>query len=356
MCVTVPEPVANDVMLMLAPCGSAPNQKWNYSTTMFASSAPNVSGAFMLPVHADSPEGWGWTFGSNAWGPSNPIKGTALALFDIGSRFTGECKGHHNCNFKTVAAPGESGQVHTYFPGQCLGTVSLPAPDPQPKPAPPPPSSNCTGVCFSPTLGSHMVLQQSPAVAAVYGYVGAGNGGDNVVIQVTVAPAATKGGGAAPPYTVVATITPATSWSGSGKGWKALLKPHAAGSDAYTITAACTSGCKGDGGGGAAAAAENTVAIQDVTFGQVWYCAGQSNMALPLLHTFSRNLSVAAINSGKYDNIRIKGSKGNMNSDQAWTRLKDAVANNTFFSFSSTCYYFGAGRKSPLATKNMLKG
>ena len=61
-------------------------------------------------------------------------------------------------------------------------------------------------------------------------------------------------------YTVDAAVT--------GHGyWKALLKPTAAGGS-YTVSAACTSGCEH---GGAAV-------LKDVTFGEVWYCAGQSNM------------------------------------------------------------------------------
>ena len=53
----------------------------------------------------------------------------------------------------------------------------------------------------------------------------------------------------------------------------------------------------------------------------------QSNMALPVQHTFSRNISREAILAGKYDNIRIHGIAGNMNPDLDWTTLKDAVAN-----------------------------
>lgn len=37
------------------------------------------------------------------------------------------------------------------------------------------------------------------------------------------------------------------------------------------------------------------------------YCGGQSNMALPLMHTMSRNISRDLILGGKYDNIRIHG-------------------------------------------------
>lgn len=50
-------------------------------------------------------------------------------------------------------------------------------------------------------------------------------------------------------------------------------------------------------------------------------------MALPILHTFHRNISMDGILQGKYDNIRIHGIKGNMNPNLDWTTLKNAVAN-----------------------------
>lgn len=61
----------------------------------------------------------------------------------------------------------------------------------------------------------------------------------------------------------------------------------------YTITALCT-GCVN----------VTRVTITNVTFGDMWYCSGQSNMWLPVLNTFSRNETVAAIAAGKYTNIR----------------------------------------------------
>lgn len=346
MCATVPQPVANNGLVIMVPCGTAANQLWNYSKDMFAASAPNASGAFMLPTHPDTPQGWGWTFSSGKTGPNSPF-GEPLSLFDIGSRFTGECKGHHNCNFNPVNGQG---QLTTFYKGQCVGTITKPPPPPPP-PTPPPPTFNCTGLCFSPTHGDHMVLQHSPAAAAVYGLVGTSNtDAVGIAIQVTVTPAPSSStsllsvSAQAAPYTVTAAITAATPWSGGGKGWKALLKPTESGGN-YTITAVCTAGCSRGSSSGKRAS------ISDVTFGAVWYCAGQSNMALPLLHTFSRNLSMNAINAGKYSNVRIHGKKGNMNVDQNWTSVKGAVESGTFLSFSSTCYYFGESLSDALGAE-----
>ena len=91
-------------------------------------------------------------------------------------------------------------------------------------------------------------------------------------------------------------------------------------------------------------------------------------MALPVLHTFSRNKSRDALQSGKGPDIRIHGLKGNMNKDQVWSTAKAACEGKPpryrrhlgcillkvpaislptgesctdLFAFSSTCWYFG---------------
>ena len=83
-----------------------------------------------------------------------------------------------------------------------------------------------------------------------------------------------------------------------------------------------------------------TARIRHVRFGDVWFCAGQSNMALPLRYTFNRNTSLAKVQRGEYDNIRIYGRKSHMTEDQPWQLVKDAAKQNNFLSYSSTCYYF----------------
>lgn len=80
-------------------------------------------------------------------------------------------------------------------------------------------------------------------------------------------------------------------------------------------------------------------------------------MALSLVHTYSRNESRAAILAGKYSNIRIQALAGNMNPEQRWTTLRQALAaapaeyepamgignagTNAFEQYSATCYYYG---------------
>ena len=150
-----------------------------------------------------------------------------------------------------------------------------------------------------------MVLQQSPAKACVFGVLPPG--ATKATITISSSSSSSSDGDAAfTPYDVAASVE-----DGSG-AWKACLKPQAGGHSTFTVTATCT-GCP-------------TVAtLHDVVFGDVWYCGGQSNMALPMSHTLSRNISRDAVLAGKYGNIRIHGIKGNMNPDQPWSTLKDAL-------------------------------
>ena len=123
----------------------------------------------------------------------------------------------------------------------------------------PPDPETVLPVRFNTTQGSHMVLQQAPAKSAVYGTVGPGG----VAVSVTVA-GANDEGLEVTPYTVHAAV--------AGGQWKAMLRPTPAGGS-YTITARCT-GCRN----------ATSATIDDVTFGDLWYCAGQSNVrAMPIL-------------------------------------------------------------------------
>ena len=188
-------------------------------------------------------------------------------------------------------------------------------------------SMSAAPVTFSDNIGSYMVLQQAPAVACVYGMLG--DGGTSVKIKVN---------GVRSDYTNKFVPLDLQANVTGGGTWKACLPPQSKGGD-YTVTATCI-GCL-----------NTTVAsIEHVTFGDVWYCSGQSNMALPLLHTYSRNATVAAIQAGKYSNIRIHGMEGNMNPTQPWSTLQQALEqrvgpgnssdSSALMRFSATCFYF----------------
>eukprot|EP01060_Flectonema_neradi_P024253 TRINITY_DN3290_c0_g1_i1.p1 TRINITY_DN3290_c0_g1~~TRINITY_DN3290_c0_g1_i1.p1 ORF type:complete len:628 (+),score=111.00 TRINITY_DN3290_c0_g1_i1:66-1886(+) len=173
---------------------------------------------------------------------------------------------------------------------------------------------------FSQHVASHMVLQQAPAKSSVYGTT-------NVSCSSLSATVTNVGSGSK--YTVDGKVV--------GAEWIAYLKPSPAGGN-FTITVSCDA---------------TKIEINDVTFGDVWYCGGQSNMALPLEHTISRNLSLHSLMKGKYSNIRIHQIAGNMNPDTAWMTAHNASIYNTtdprhrknpplpeLFYFSAACYYY----------------
>lgn len=100
-------------------------------------------------------------------------------------------------------------------------------------------------------FGDYMVLQQAPAKAVIYGMLNASDTSRAVSVTVSSASSESDGGPAEASYTVQATVT--------GDHWKALLHPTTKGGD-YSVTVA---------------AGTNTLHLQHVTFGDVFYCSGQ---------------------------------------------------------------------------------
>ena len=74
--------------------------------------------------------------------------------------------------------------------------------------------------------------------------------------------------------------------------WKAFLPPQVAGGS-YTLTVSCSQGFS------------NSLTLERVTFGDVWFASGQSNMALGMQYSFSRDELVAKVQAGRYSNIRF---------------------------------------------------
>lgn len=184
-------------------------------------------------------------------------------------------------------------------------------------PTPPPPS----GAFFSGVFSDSAVLQRQPAQAAVYGVAGVlfpnqtVGGADGATVTVDV-----KESTGLASYSVTATVA-------ADGSWKAMLHASPAGGD-YTLTATCSSGCTGN---------LTAHTIRNVTFGDVWFCAGcdfrscvllcafgclpaaavlklvavllnrcsQSNMQLGMENTFTRNFSKQSIEAGDYHNIRM---------------------------------------------------
>lgn len=207
-----------------------------------------------------------------------------------------------------------------FEPGFTPPIPPTPSPPP-PTPSPIPPEGQLN---FSSTLGSHMVLQQAPAKAAVYGYTGKSSGSQEVGVNVS----GTKS------YTLQATV--------NNGYWKVYL-PQSGVGGSYKITAYCKSGCSG------------SATIDDITFGDVWYCAGQSNMWLPLQYTYHRKASYTAIKNGKYDNIRMAcGDSQKLTTTAPWMRVKDAVTGKVpLDQFAATCYYFAESLTDIMRSKGI---
>jgi hypothetical protein len=143
------------------------------------------------------------------------------------------------------------GCVMQFNPSYAPGPAPPPnAPPDTPFPPAPWPNAAGSGFNFSVVFSDHAVLQQAPAMAAVFGPTG--TSGSAAVVSVTVTPSSGS------PYTVPATVV-------DGR-WKAFLNPTPddAGATTFTITATCASGCNG-----------TTVELNDIVFGDVWYCAGR---------------------------------------------------------------------------------
>ena len=100
---------------------------------------------------------------------------------------------------------------------------------------------------LSGTIGSHMVLQASPASARLWGW---GRPGDIVQLRID-----------SEEMTTTATVDSEGTWS-------MHLKPRPASPTAHNLTFSKSN--------------DPIITLTDVLFGEVWLCTGQSNMALPL--------------------------------------------------------------------------
>jgi hypothetical protein len=154
-----------------------------------------------------------------------------------------------------------------------------------------PPGGSCNTLgqpvlCIGAPISSNAVLQREPAKAAITGSVPPGWGAARMTVTVTLV----DEDGGAKGASVAADVRPDNTW-------KVLLPPRPAFGN-YSLTATCTTGCSGPN-------ATASKALVNLTFGDVYVCAGQSNMQLMLDYTFERNASIAAIRGGNYSNIRL---------------------------------------------------
>jgi sialate O-acetylesterase len=142
-------------------------------------------------------------------------------------------------------------------------------------------------ICIGAPVSDNAVLQRAPAKSAVTGSVPEGYGEGPMTVTVTLVDAEDAGGFNQSIDTVVR----------PDNTWKAFLPPRPTFGN-YSLTAVCTKGCAGDN-------ATAVASLVNLTFGDVYVCAGQSNMQLMMEYTFDNNKSIDAIKQGKYKNIRL---------------------------------------------------
>ena len=207
------------------------------------------------------------------------------------------------------------------------------------------PVSSCssTSICFSGGLSTGAVLQRAPARAALYGSVPPASAGAAVSVRLL----SEDGAGYNKTFTATA---------GPDGVWKVLLDAMPAGGNFSATASTLRSGLR--------------KRVADLTFGDVIFCAGQSNMWLPLWFTTDRNETTAAVAAGAYDNIRLwrgglgetadgpnwlspEGIEPGSDSGEAlsnqWRHPRDVLAPNYirdgepwFWEFPSTCWYAAA--------------
>jgi len=185
---------------------------------------------------------------------------------------------------------------------------------------------------LSPVFSSHMVLQRAPRRAAVFGAANATVPGDLVSVS----------------------LSGVGSWQATADAagsWSVELPAQAASTVGATLVA--TSNATG-----------RSVTLEDVVFGEVWVCAGQSNVALPVSSAFLPFASAADVEARApaYQLVRL------LNNGHFWpwykstpggTPVGDESGNprgfrlpttgngswhsyGTLANFSASCFFFGA--------------
>uniref|UniRef100_A0A8D0G657 Sialic acid acetylesterase n=1 Tax=Sphenodon punctatus TaxID=8508 RepID=A0A8D0G657_SPHPU len=173
---------------------------------------------------------------------------------------------------------------------------------------------------FASYYADHMVLQKEPAGAVIWGY---GDDGANVTVSVSKSH-------------VVVTKKTAGVKAPSGT-WKIVLAPMGPGGP-YHITAKQHSG-KG----------QTNRTLQDVYFGDVWLCSGQSNMEMTVLQVFNASQELSKASSYPY--VRVFSASliqsevelqdlGKI--DLQWAvPTAENLGHGNFSFFSAVCWLFG---------------
>eukprot|EP01084_Bolivina_argentea_P018292 34046_1 len=187
-----------------------------------------------------------------------------------------------------------------------------------------------TGAQFSGVFSNNTVLQKEPYLSALYGICDSPN--VDIVVNIKQIDGSFS--------------DKLTTKSMSNNDWKVLLNQAMPNGGNYSITLECDK-CQNP---------TNMAVLYNVTFGDVFYCSGQSNMQLHMHFTFSRNETYDAINNGKYWNMRymkinkIDTSNATYvvppmtNPSNQWQQIRPEITNislgYSLDTFSATCWYF----------------
>eukprot|EP01084_Bolivina_argentea_P160656 279725_1 len=145
---------------------------------------------------------------------------------------------------------------------------------------------NLQGIAYSGVFSNNAVLQREPNHAAIYGICDA-----NVSIKLTLINeqelSDTTNKNAKDIFTTI---------SMDNGDWKIIFPKTYENGGNYTVLVQCNE-CIGN---------PKNATLYNITFGDVYFCAGQSNMELEIDYTFSRNYTYANITElGRYSNIRF---------------------------------------------------
>lgn len=178
---------------------------------------------------------------------------------------------------------------------------------------------------FGSYYASHMVLQQQPSRAVVWGY---GVVGAKVTVSVW-----------AEDDTYSQQITAVSEGTSPGITgvWKILLDPMHAGGP-FRVTAEQK-----------IAAAVDIITLEDVYFGDVWLCGGQSNMELTVLQIMNASEELSLASNFPY--IRLFQAGLNESAEELidlksiavqWSApTAEILGKGNFTSFSAVCWLFG---------------
>lgn len=184
---------------------------------------------------------------------------------------------------------------------------------------------------LSATLGSHMVLQRAPQRAVIWGHTTPG-----VNVTTTMTPSDAEVCSRAQGNCTTITFVTIAGVDGT---WRQHLPPMPASKVAYNFAFESSN------------SNSEKATLEDVLFGDVFICGGQSNMAMGM--TAVANASLEMQEANNFPTIRIFSAGHNrsftplhdlQNVREPWQIASSrtiASSRETFSSFSAVCWFFG---------------